>query len=122
MGISLLVLCIPSHSHANVPSACASFALPFYQVAEYHVNLRLAFAVAQRSSLRLGNSRDVRPSKKHTRPASTVPPPRRQRMHPDASEQPAGGPGPSAFDLLWQRASPFSLKPGHRPPAPMTMS
>ena len=43
-------------------------------------------------------------------------------MHPDASEQPARGPGPNASDLSWQRASPFSLEPGHRPPAPTTTS
>ena len=40
----------------------------FGQATEYHVNLRLAFAVVQRTSLRLGSSRDVRPSKVHTRP------------------------------------------------------
>jgi hypothetical protein len=123
-GISLLVLCIIGHSHSIIPSACAysAFGTPFDQAPEYPVNLRLAIAVMHRTSLRLGSSRDVRPSKVHTRPASTVPLPWRQRMHSDASEQRARGPGPSASDLSWQRASRFSLNPGHRPPAPMTMS
>jgi hypothetical protein len=43
-------------------------------------------------------------------------------MHPDASEPPARGPGPNASDLSWQRASRFSLEPGHRPPVPTTTS